>query len=158
MARPTIYTEELALDVCSKLAAGMPLVRICLEESMPSKTTVYRWLVDSEVFRDMYARAREDQADTLADEIIEIADATMLGATITTKANGEVEKVEGDMLQHRKLRVEARKWTAAKLKPKKYGDLVRQEHSGPGGGPIALALPSYDDLRAEIERRRRPSN
>lgn len=72
----------------------------------------------------------------MADEIVAIADEPMMGAKTTRKANGDVETVEGDMIEHRKLRVDARKWTAAKLRPRKYGELVRQEHSGPDGGSI----------------------
>lgn len=122
MARPSEYKEEVAADICARLAAGEPLVRICKDEDKPHVATVYRWLIAHEGFRDMYARAREDQADTLADEIVAIADEPVAGKKTTTKANGDVETVEGDMLEHRKLRVDARKWTAAKLKPRKYGD------------------------------------
>lgn len=97
---------------------------------MPDVSTVYRWLAANEKFRDLYARAREDQADTLADEIQAIADEPMLGQKTTKKANGDVEVVEGDMIEHRKLRVDARKWIAAKLKPRKYGERLEHEHSG----------------------------
>lgn len=37
---------------------------------------------------------------------------------------GEDEKYNGDAVQRSKLRVDARKWVAAKLKPKKYGDKI----------------------------------
>lgn len=63
----------------------------------------------------MYVRAREDQADTLADQIVAIAD-----------EQAEVIKEDGSAfdpdVQRDRLRVEARKWVAAKLKPKKYGE------------------------------------
>ncbi len=97
----------------------------------------------------MYARAREDQADTLADEIVAIADEPAAGKKTTTKANGDVETVEGDMIEHRRLRVDARKWTAAKLKPKKYGE--RQALTGPDGeslfGPLVTAA---EELRKSL--------
>lgn len=102
--------------------------------------TVYRWLSQREEFRNLYAQAREDQADTLADEIQAIADEPMAGKKITTKANGDVETVEFDMIEHRKLRVDARKWIAAKLKPKKYGDKVEHEH----GGVMRVVLANAD--------------
>ena len=97
---------------------------------MPHIATVYRWLMAHETFREQYARAREDQADTLADEIQAIADEPILGKKTTTKANGDVEIVEGDMIEHRRLRVDARKWIAAKLKPRKYGDRLEHQHEG----------------------------
>jgi hypothetical protein len=105
MGRPSDYTSELAADICARLANGEPLTSICVGEDMPGLSTVYRWLAADAVFRDMYARAREDQADTLADEIVKIAD------------------TEDDPAKAR-VRVDARKWVAAKLKPKKYGDKV----------------------------------
>ena len=41
---------------------------------MPGASTVFRWLAENAEFREQYAHAREQQADTLADEIISIAD------------------------------------------------------------------------------------
>lgn len=143
MARPSEFKEETGAAICARLASGEPLVKICRDDDMPHVATVYRWLIANEAFRDSYARAREDQADTLADEIQAIADEPMVGKKTTTKANGDVETVEGDMLEHRKLRVEARKWIAAKLKPKKYGDKVEHEH----GGNLKVTL-ANDDARA----------
>lgn len=136
MARPSDYTDEIAAEICGLIASGEPLVKICRGEEFPDVRTVYRWLASNEAFRHMYARAREDQADTLADEIQTIADEPMVGSKTTTKANGDVETVQGDMIEHRRLRVDARKWIAAKLKPRKYGEFARNELSGPAGGPV----------------------
>ncbi len=135
--RPSDYTEELAADICGKLAMGQPLVRICREESMPHVSTVYRWLVAKPAFRDMYARAREDQADTLADEIVDIADET---PDIVTDDEKGVFMIDGAAIQRQRLRVDARKWVAAKLKPRKYGDRIAQEMSGPDGQPLQTSL------------------
>jgi hypothetical protein len=103
---------------------------------MPGVSTVYRWLSDKPEFRDMYARAREDQADTLADQIVEIAD--QKEGDYGVDGDG-VLVANTDHIQRAKLRVDARKWVAAKLKPKKYGDKLSTEHSGPDGGPIAVS-------------------
>ena len=151
MARPTDYNQDIATEICSRLASGEPLVKMCRDEGMPGTSTVYRWLLANESFRDMYARAREDQADTLADEIIEIADEYVVAEKTTTKANGDVERVTGDAVDRSRLRVDARKWVAAKLKPRKYGDFGRQEISGADGGPVVVTGPSYDDIRAAIK-------
>ena len=43
------------------------------------------------------------------------------------------------MLGHRKLQVETRLKLLAKWDPKRYGDLMRQEISGPDGSPITQA-------------------
>ena len=115
MGRPSDYSVEIVTTICSRLAEGEPLVRMCREENMPSTATVYRWLIAHQEFRDMYARAREDQADTLADQIIDIADESSGDRASDGSVNSE-------NVQRSRLRVEARKWIAAKLKPRKYGD------------------------------------
>ena len=134
VGRPSSYTVELAAEICSRLASGESLKSICRDEAMPGLTTIYRWLASNDQFRDLYTRAREDQADTLADEIIEISDD---GRNDWMLRNGERDNgwvANGENVQRSRLRVEARKWIAAKLKPKKYSD--RLELTGKEGGPI----------------------
>lgn len=122
------------MQICSRLASGEPLTKICRDDSMPDVTTVYRWMAARDEFRQQYARAREDQADTLADEIIEISDD---GTRDTYIVDGE-ERTNQDVIARSRLRVDTRKWVASKMKPKKYGELVRQEHSGAEGQPIQI--------------------
>ena len=122
IGRPTSFTQKMADAICEKLADGKSLRSICLEESMPAKATVFRWLAAHPSFRDQYAHARESQADTLADEIQDIAD----------------EKCK-DMVavQRNKMRIDSRKWLASKMRPKIYGDRVEPEG---GGGDVAKTL------------------
>ena len=114
----------------------MPLTKICNTETMPDVATVYRWLIADSAFRDLYARAREDQADTLFDEIIEISDD---GSNDTYTKDG-VELPNQDVIARSRLRVDARKWAAAKLRPHKYGELVKHEHGGADGAPIPVSV------------------
>jgi hypothetical protein len=99
---------------------GESLRTICLSDDMPSATTVFRWLADARyaAFREQYTRAREAQADHLAEEILQIADD---GRNDTYETDGVVA-VNHDAIQRSRLRVDARKWLAGKLAPKKYGD------------------------------------
>ena len=110
---------------------GEALMQICEDAHMPNIVTVYRWLQheDHEDFRNAYMRAREKQADTLADQILTISNTPVIGIKKITKGES-VEIVEGDMIEHRRLQIDARKWLAAKLRPKKYGEKVDVEHSG----------------------------
>ena len=119
---PSKYTERLADSICERLADGESLKAICAGKGMPSRTTVFRWLADNPAFRDMYTRAREEQADALADEIVSIADE----AEAVVKHDGEDVSLSLDAtaVARNRLRVDARKWVAAKLKPRKYGDKV----------------------------------
>jgi hypothetical protein len=82
-------------------------------------------------FRDRYAQAREEQADTNADEILAIADEM---PPEYTDEKGRTS-IDHSYLAWQKQRIEARKWTAMKLKPKKYGDRVALE-GVEGGAPI----------------------
>ncbi len=72
--RPSLFSQELADAICESLIEGKSLRTICRNEAMPAAGTVCRWLSQDEKFREQYARAREAQADTLADEALEIAD------------------------------------------------------------------------------------
>jgi len=141
MARPSSYTQAKADLICERLATGESLRSICSADDMPSQTSVFRWLRDNESFREQYARAREDQAETLFDQMVDIADTPKMGTKTVTKVNG-VEMTEGDMIEHRRLQVETRKWVLGKIAPKKYGERQHIEHSG----SITLeALVSGDD-------------
>jgi len=106
---------------------------------MPDKSTVLRWLGDEEnlEFRDRYARAREMQADVLFDEVLEIADDT--SGDWSEDDDGR-RIFDHEHVQRSRLRVDARKWAAGKLAPKRYDTKDR---------PITFDLPdieSSDDL------------
>jgi hypothetical protein len=134
---PSKYTDQIASDICQHLAEGKSLRAICLIEGYPNLSTVIRWLAHKDSsfdnFRAQYARAREAQADYFFDEIIEIADD---GSRDYKKSIDGQESVDHDHIARSKLRVDARKWAASKMQPKKYGDKIMQEHSGPDGKPI----------------------
>jgi len=137
MGRPSTYTPELADLICEQIADGNSLRSICADEDMPSKTTVFRWLAADTAFRDHYARAREAQADSLADDILDIADESAHDTYIDENGN---ERTNTEVVARSRLRVDARKWIAAKLKPKVYGDKVSAELSGPNGGDIPVSV------------------
>lgn len=115
--------DQLKADaICARLADGESLNAICKSAGMPAESTVRAWALDDvQGFSAKYMRAREIGYDRLADELLEIADNTQAGVKTTTKASG-VETTEGDMIEHRRLRVDTRKWMLAKMLPKKYGD------------------------------------
>ncbi|MDR6393045.1 terminase small subunit-like protein [Paraburkholderia phenoliruptrix] len=137
MGRPTTFTQELADLICERLADGESLRAICLDDSMPARASIFKWLGENKSFSDQYARAREAQADTMADEILHIADTPVMGQKTVSKATG-IEITEGDMIEHRRLQVDARKWLAAKMAPKKYSERLMSELTGANGGPIQV--------------------
>lgn len=105
---------------------------ICKDEDMPSRQTLFTWMRLHEEFLDQYARAKEESADALFEEIIDIADdgANDWMEREDDEGNNVGWKLNGEHIQRSKLRVDTRKWAASKLKPKKYGDKIQTEHSG----------------------------
>jgi hypothetical protein len=123
---PTTYDRRMASLICLRIAEGESLREIVKTPGMPDRSTVYDWLLRHPEFADQYTRAREEQADTLADEIIAIADEQPEIIPVLDKRTGELieHKLDNAFLQWQKNRIDARKWTAMKLKPKKYGERV----------------------------------
>ena len=135
MASHMEFDQAIADEICDKIASGKSLRAICgveRDDFIPGQTTVYRWLRENEDFAKQYAHARELQAETLVDEIIEIADSP--NATANPKT-GEAEIRDP---QRDRLRIDARKWFASKVAPKKYGDKISHEHTGADGGALAV--------------------
>ena len=116
--RPSAYSLDAARSINQRVANGETLQAICASSASPDRATVYRWLAAHREFRDMYARAREDRADLIADEILEIAD---------TATDANLARVQ----------IDARKWAAAKLYPKRYSDKLI--HQGSADRPIKTA-------------------
>jgi len=112
-ARPLEFSQATADAICEQLADGISLRTICKAAKMPARSTVFKWLANVPEFADQYARAREAQADTMFEDVLDIAD---------TATPEEVQVA--------RLRVDARKWMAGKLRPKVYGDKLDVAHSG----------------------------
>ena len=126
-------TPEQQTLICERIASGMSMRAICEMNDVPARSTVHEALAIDAKFADQYRRAREIQADLYAAEIIEIADDGTRDMRIDDEGN---EVVDHDHIARSRLRVDARKWAASKLAPKKYGDKV--ELSGDAANPIAL--------------------
>lgn len=113
--RPSAYTQEVADKICEQIATSNKSLRtICAMDGMPAVSTVLKWLQDgSNNFTEQYARAKEEQADLLVEDMLDIAEHTDEDHTAFTG---------GNVVQRDRLRIETRKWIASKLKPKKYGE------------------------------------
>lgn len=101
--RPSEFTAEVADLICDHIADGKSLRSFCETEGNPDKRTVLRWVAASEEFRSQYAQAREMAADSHADDVVDIGD------------------TEPDPAKAR-VRIDARKWAASKMAPRKYGE------------------------------------
>lgn len=130
------FSQEVADKVCQEIADGKSLRRILREdESLPATVTIFKWLAVNAEFAKQYARAREAQADALFDEILEISDD---GRNDTYTDDDGFNRANAEAIQRSKLRVDSRKWMAAKLRPKKYGEKL--ELSGDPDGPLNIQV------------------
>lgn len=137
--RPTDYCKEIADLICERIADGESLRAICRDADMPARSTVFRWLSLEDGFSDLYARAKEEAAELFAEEIVEIADERE-GKAIMGDGQEVAVVFDSTAVARNRLRIDARKWVAAKLKPRKYGDKLQQEVTGPNGSPLGPAV------------------
>ena len=81
MGRPSDFTAEMANTICERIADGESLRQICTGEDMPGRSTVRQWLAKYPEFARQYAHARDQQADVMAERIIDAARALGVGWT-----------------------------------------------------------------------------
>jgi len=127
----TKFTEALGEEICDRIANGESIRKIAASDHMPDVATIMRWLDADVAFAHKYARARDIQGDYMDALVLDTAEAS----TPATAASDRVK-------------IDAYKWRAAKLKPKKYGDRTHHELTGANGGPIRTQeLSHYSDER-----------
>jgi hypothetical protein len=149
--RPTDYTEETAAKICLRLSDGESLRTICADEGMPDRVTVFRWLGKHEEFRNQYVIARDQQADSLFDEMLDIADDGTNDWMERKNSDGQNIgwQENGEALRRSTLRIDTRKWVAARLAPKKYGERVTNVVEG-GDKPVEVKDVSPRQRRAAL--------
>jgi hypothetical protein len=108
------FSQELFDEICERISSGESLRKICKDDKMPNLTSVWKWLNNSEELSNQYARAREQQAETFVDEILSISD-----EILPTGFDG---KIDPSVVNQARLKIDARKWVASKLKPKRFGE------------------------------------
>jgi hypothetical protein len=140
--------EAVMQIVCDVIAtSSRSLGRILADghdgNTLPGHTAIMQWLGEDATLADKYARAKEAQADWMADEMIEIADDGRRDQVVDPET-GRISP-DHDHISRARLRVDTRKWLASKLRPKKYGERTTQEITGPGGGPLAVSATLTDE-------------
>ena len=166
VAAPRRYDRaEVSAHVCSELKSGRSLESICKDPGMPTVATFLEWVkADPAGLAKDYAHAREIGYALLADEIIQLSDKTHEWVTIQEldpdgrpmfddKGEPRLKKVlmplSADVIAHKRVQIDTRKWMLSKMLPKVYGDKVTTEHSGVDGGPIAIAAVDLKNLSDE---------
>jgi tyrosyl-tRNA synthetase len=131
--RPTKYTPEMAERICELVATtDMGYTRISeMYPELPDRSNVNKWRRKYPEFRAMYAQAKCEQIEFMTEEILEIADdATNDWMAQFDKKKGCVSwQVNGEHIQRSRVRIDTRKWLAAKLVPRIYGDAKEEEQN-----------------------------
>jgi hypothetical protein len=113
----TVYSPELAAEICCRVANGETLRDVCRTPGMPPVSTVRWWYThDVEGFAILYAQARQSQVESWGDEIVSISE--------------ERDSEPND----RRVRIDTKRWLMSKLVPKRYGDRI--VHAGDQDAPI----------------------
>ena len=124
--RPTIYTKEKADEICSFVARGMPMRRICEIEGMPVIASVFSWLREYPEFLEQYALAKEEATFAMHETLDDIGD-----MAIDAIRNEDVDpKSSNALVSAYKLKADNLRWTMSKLRPKRYGDKIDHTTNG----------------------------
>jgi transposase-like protein len=141
--RPSIYSHELAQRICDELASSSKSLRaICQQPGMPARSTIYLWLDEYPEFHEMTTRAREEQLEAIADEILQIADDASNDLMQTEKGPA----FNRAAIARSKIRIAARQWLITHLMPRKY-------RPSDQGSEIAANPPRRHLTFAELKQR-----
>ena len=135
MGRPSVYSEDVASEVCRLIASGQTLSEVCRRDGMPPRGTILEWVLDDrEGFAERYARARDLQIEHWSDDLISIADDGQNDWMRRNAPDNPGWQLNGEHSQRSKLRSDNRKWLLSKLRPDKYGERIT--HAGDAKAPV----------------------
>lgn len=115
-------------------------------------STVMDWARNNPKFSEQYAKAKQEQADFLADEIIQIADDATNDFMTITKGDVTYNVENKEWTNRSRLRIDARKWIAAKLKPKVYGDKTDITSNGEAIKQATIVINTTPDIASDIAK------
>lgn len=118
--RPTIYSDDLGKLICERVAinpVGLEKL-ITLYPDMPNHSTIKAWRKQHASFSAWYLEAKAFQAQLLVEEIDDLLPSEVR-YYIDEKGNERIDAPSASMLI---AKINNRKWTAARLAPKIYGD------------------------------------
>jgi hypothetical protein len=125
--RPTLYTPEIASEICARLSTGISLRQACDLPHLVDPATVIAWrMTDFRGFSQQYTRAREAQHHAMADRILELAsmEPRMIVQTVSEKGSRTVTetKIDPAFETWRKTEIAALQWAISRILRAEYGD------------------------------------
>jgi hypothetical protein len=149
--RPTDYTEELGEEICIAIATSSKGIKsLCkIYSHWPSPKTVFEWRLKNKQFSDRYIKAKHHQVEVIVDELLEIADDTSRDTIVKTDDAGNEKLVcNTEWINRSRIRIDTRKWLAAKLCPRLYGDKVHLNVDEENASQATRLLDKMKEARA----------
>jgi len=117
--RPTLYTRELAELICEKVATtAIGLEDLCrLYPELPSHDTIKKWRKEHQEFSALYHDAKVFQSRLLVEECENLI--PDLKTYVDSDGNERIDPASAALL---KAKIDHRRWMAARLAPRIYGD------------------------------------
>ena len=119
MAYSKEQIEDIFKEVFNRVSNGEAIRTVLKDKNMPDSVTFYKWLDKDKDKIKQYTRATDERADSIFEDMIDIADDQEGDVYIDKDGN---EQTNHNINQRARLRVDTRKWYLSKLMPKKYGD------------------------------------
>lgn len=144
--RPTLYSDEIAHEICERLANGESLLQIVNDkpDHYPERSTIYSWLSTRPDFLDMYTQARVAQTECILDDALHSAmDDSNDTLTLYDKLGKPYTAANQAALQRAKLKVDACLKIVEKLAPRKYGSKL--ELAGDKDSPLTVNIVKFGD-------------
>lgn len=118
-------TDEIIQSILDELTDGRTMTSICMDEGMPTRRTVSRWLTADPDFLRRYNAATEIQADIWFEKVVDTAegkyDEEILSQMPEKGATESPNSHRHMLLAFKEQRIKAYMYTAGKMKPTKYG-------------------------------------
>jgi len=148
MAYSVEEKEKLFSAIFDLIENGKSL-RFALKEVNLSSSTFFIWIDEDVEKSKQYARATEERAEAILDEMIDIVDDSSNDVLEMDLGDGIVNtRINNEVIQRSRLRYDARKWLVSKLNPKKYGDKLDMTSGGeklqPTDIKIEIVKPTED--------------
>jgi len=158
MSRPIEYKKELADEILNRMADGETQKSILMDTHLPTQHIWRMWINGENLappsLINKFIRARHIQADSFAADVITIADLVDDKALITAQAALDALPEDATATEKRraffyakkrsvegaKLSIDARKWSAARISPNKWGDKVTLEIGMDQKNPLQIDL------------------
>lgn len=150
MAKPQDLTKDQKKDILEYILEEIATANLSLRKATYraighfkldglAHNTVLNWISDFEM-NDHYARARDQRAENIFEEILDIVDCEDHDVVMDEEGN---PRTNHDVIQRDRLRVDARKWMLGKMQPKKYGEKLDVTTDGEKieGGVTIFQLP-----------------